>query len=55
MEKLKQSFELIGEQYLDTQHDQEYFDQIDEKLKSLGTTGFKRIFYVIISEFLMFG
>ena len=36
-------FSLIGDRYLDTQHDQEYIDRLESELKRRNIVGFKRV------------
>lgn len=41
----KSTFSIIGERYLDTEHDQEYIAQLEMELRSRGVTGFRRMFF----------
>lgn len=37
------TFSLIGDRYLDTQHDDDYIDSIERQLRSRGIVGVKRV------------
>lgn len=42
-------FALIGERYLDTQHDPEYIEKLDATLALRGITGVKRLTYEYVA------
>lgn len=43
--KNRSTFSIIGDWYLDTQHEPEHMKRLDEELKSRGVTGIKRMAY----------
>lgn len=43
--KHRSTFSIIGDWYLDTQHEPEHMRQLEEELESRGVTGIKRMFY----------
>jgi len=49
MEPVPSTFALIGERYLDIQHDAEYLAALDAELRDRRVIGLKRVFYEYIA------
>ena len=45
MTEKRSTFSLIGERYLDTQHNDEYIESLEQELKLRGVVGVKRILF----------